>query len=146
MEVLQFSLDQHPSTSRLRLKSVLAVDRDRLWGRSVRDALEEGGYHVHWVQVADEARRRLRDRAYDLVLLSRSIGRLAVVSLMAELRLRQSPPPVLLVASVREGEHWQPWHFLPVVSILHRPYTVEDVADAAAALLGHPWRDEGDSA
>jgi len=109
--------------------------------RSVRLALEESGYYLNLVTDAQEGCRRALERAYDLVIISASIGQGALLGILESLSHRASPPAVIVLAGADELRMQKDYPGVPCLSILRRPCAIEDVVDAARALVGVPWLD-----
>src|SRR5439155_1330628 len=107
------------------------------WGPAIRMALEESGYYLYLVTDAQEGCRRSRERVFDLVVASASLGQAALQAILESLARRVSPPAVLVLAGADELGAPE----LPALAILRRPCAVEDVVDAVRALVGVPWTD-----
>jgi DNA-binding response OmpR family regulator len=123
------------------MRKVLVIDRDRFWGPAIRSALEEMGYYLNLVADPQEGCRRSMERAYDLVIVSASVGQAALQALLETLSHRASPPAAI-VLTVGDGTPLKKaWAGLPGLSVLRRPFAIEDVVDAARALVGVPWSD-----
>ena len=129
--------DPRSPTRVLRLRKVLVIDRDPFWGPAIRTALEDCGYYLNLVTDAQEGGRRSKERVYDLVVVSTCLGQPALRAILEALSRRVKPPAALLLAG--DGELGVPE--LPALTILRRPCAVEDVVDAARALVGVPWTD-----
>ena len=129
--------DPRSPTRVLRLRKVLVIDRDAFWGPAIRTALEDCGYYLNLVSDAQEGCRRSKERVYDLVVLSASLGQAALRAILEALSRRASPPAAIILAGADELGVPE----LPALAILRRPCAVEDVVDAARALIGVPWTD-----
>ena len=125
----------------VRLRKVLIVDRDEFWGPAIRLALEESGYYLNLVADPREGCRRALERAYDLVILSASLGQEPLQGILDMLARRTSPPCVIVLAGADELRMQKDLKGVPCLSILRRPCAIEDVVDAARALVGVPWSD-----
>jgi len=132
--------DPRSPTRVVRLRKVLVIDGDAFWGPAIRMALEESGYYLNRVTDAQEGCRRSRERVYDLVVASTSLGQAALQAILETLARRVSPPAVLVLAEADDLRVQDPPE-LPALAILRRPCAVEDVVDAARALVGVPWTD-----
>jgi DNA-binding response OmpR family regulator len=135
------SLGAKPPTRAGILRKILIVDRDEYWGPAMSLALEEIGYYLNRVKDAGEGRRRAFERVYDLVVLSDSLGEPAIASILEALDRHARPPSVIVVAGAGEMKGRERYAEVPSLSILRRPCRVEDVVDAARALIGAPWSD-----
>jgi len=135
------SLEDRPSTRHVRVKKILIVDRDEYWGPAMRLALQECGYYLNLVRDSVEGRRRAFERLYDLVVLSASMGEVTVRTILGELGRHGTPPPVIVVAGAEEIKDRAALQAVPCVSMVRRPCPVEEVVDAARALIGEPWED-----
>jgi DNA-binding response OmpR family regulator len=128
-----------PPSRGVRLRKVLVVDRDAFWGPAIHHALEESGYYLNSVADAQEGQRRSMERAYDLVIVSESIGQAALQGILETLSRRARPAAAIVLT----GEHLVPlvkgWAGVPRLRVLRRPFAIEDVVDAARALVGVPW-------
>ena len=132
---------QRSPTRCVRLRKVLVIDRDEFWGPAITTALEETGYYLNQVADAREGCRRAMERAYDLVIVSASMGQGALLGILESLSHRISPPCVIVLAGADELRMEKDQLGVPCLSILRPPCAVEDVVDAARALVGVPWSD-----
>ena len=133
--------DHRPPTRCVRLRKVLVIDRDAFWGPAISLALEETGYYLNLVTDAREGCRRALERAYELVIVSASVGRGALLGILESLSRRISPPCIIVLAGNEEFRPEQDHPSVPCLSVLRQPCAVEDVVDAARALVGVPWSD-----
>jgi DNA-binding response OmpR family regulator len=133
--------DHRPPTRFARLRKILVVDRDEFWGPSIRLALEEAGYYLNLVAEPREGCRRVLERAYDLVIVSASVGQGALQAILELVARRVTPPSVIVLAGADELRMQKDYPGVPVLSLLRRPCAVEDVVDAVRALVGVPWTD-----
>lgn len=132
---------QRPPTRFARLRKILVVDRDEFWGPSIRLALEDTGYYLNLVAEPREGCRRVLERAYDLVIVSASVGQGALRAILELVARRVSPPGVIVLAGADELRIPKDPPGIPALSVLRRPCAVEDVVDAVRALIGAPWTD-----
>ena len=128
-----------PPSRCVRLRKVLVIDRDAFWGPAIHDALEESGYYLNLTADAEEGRRRSMERAYDLVIVSESIGQVALQGILETLSRRARPPAAIVMAGEPSIPLRKGGVGVPCLSVLRRPFTIEDVVDAARALVGVPW-------
>ena len=128
-----------PSTRRVRLKKVLVVDPDPAQGQAVARILDEAGYYLNQVTQAAEGRRRAFERAYDLVVLSASLGEGVVRIIVDELGARPSPPPVLVLAGADGLKSRGEMDGVTCLMVLRSPFAPEEAAEAARTLVGPPW-------
>ncbi|HZE98491.1 MAG TPA: hypothetical protein VE981_15775 [Planctomycetota bacterium] len=133
--------EKGPPSGFTRLRKILVVDRDQFWGPAIRLALEEAGYYPNLVAEPREGCRRVLERAYDLVIVSASLGQGALQAILELVARRVTPPSVIVLAGVDELRMQKDFQGVPCLSILRRPCAVEDVVDAARALVGAPWTD-----
>jgi len=133
--------DPRSPTRVVRLRKVLVIDGDAFWGPAIRMALEESGYYLNLVTDVQEGCRRSRERVYDLVVVSVSLGQAALAAILETLARRVSPPAAIVLAGADELRLRADPANLPALAILRRPCAVEDVVDAARALVGVPWTD-----
>lgn len=133
--------DSRTPTRIVRLRKVLVVDKDPFWGPAIRLALEETGYYLNLVTDAQEGGRRVTERAYDLVIVSASLGQAALRAILDTMAKRVQPPSVIVLAGVDELRMEKDCQGVPCLSVLRRPCAIEDVVDAARALVGVPWSD-----
>ncbi|HLY11450.1 MAG TPA: hypothetical protein VKW04_19255 [Planctomycetota bacterium] len=133
--------EYRPPTRFARLRKILIVDRDAFWGPSIRLALEEAGYYLNLVADPREGCRRVLERAYDMVIVSASVGQGALQAILELLARRVTPPSVIVLAGSDELRMQKDSPGVPVLSILRRPCAVEDVVDAVRTLVGAPWTD-----
>jgi len=143
--------ESHDSDSRtptrcVRLLKVLVVDKDTVYGPAIRLALEEAGYYLNLVTDVHEGCRRVQERAYDLVIVSTSVGTAAVEGILDILSQRVSPPGLIVLADPGELRTGGDGHGVPCLSILRRPCAIDEVIDTARALVGVPWSDHREGA
>lgn len=81
---------------------VLLVEDDPILGEGLCHALQQSGYVVDWTRNGSEADKWLSDNAYDLALLDLGLPGLDGADVLARLRKRKQPIPVL-VLSAREA-------------------------------------------
>ena len=125
-----------PGTSEAdpRGKSVLIVDRDFREGAQMRNSLEACGYDVSvWFDSGD-ARDRLRQRHYDVVVITTNLDK-GMDSIIEDLRPKKVPPKVILIADEDEGDAASRC-FLRTVVVVNRPFKVGEVADIVEHLIG----------
>jgi len=146
MAAASYDSDSRTPTRCVRLLKVLVVDRDATEGLAIRLALEEAGYYLNIVTDVHEGCRRVQERMYDLVIVSATVGRSAVLGILETLTCRVSPPAVIVLAGSDEAGMEQVGEGVPCLSILRRPCAIVDVVDAARALVGVPWSDHGEGA
>jgi len=136
-----YDSDSRPPTRCVRLRKVLVIDRDAFWGPAIQAALEETGYYLNLVADAREGCRRAMERAYDLVIVSASLGQGALVGIVESLARRINPPCVILLLGTDEPRMEKDQLGVSCLSILRSPFAVEDVVDTARTLVGVPWSD-----
>src|SRR3982751_4304324 len=85
-----------------RIRKILVLDRDPFWGPAIRLALEETGYYLNLVTDPREGCRRGLERAYDLVVVSASVGLGPLLSILEALAKRANPPGVIVLAGADE--------------------------------------------
>jgi DNA-binding NtrC family response regulator len=133
--------EPRPATRVARLRKVLVVDPDPYWGPALRLALEEAGYYPNQVGDAVQGACRAVERAYDLVVVSASIGEAPLQAFLAGLAKRNPLPKVLVIAGPEELSFQKDFHGVPCLSLLRRPCVADEVVDAARILVGLPWSD-----
>ena len=138
--------DPRPPTRCVRLHKVLVIDRDAFTGPEIRRALEEAGYYLNLVADAREGCRRALERAYDLVIVSSSMGPRILPGIVEAISRRISPPCILILAGAEDLRMEKEQLDVPCLSILRFPCAIEEVVDAARALVGVPWSDHGKGA
>lgn len=135
------TIDPRPPTRHYRIKKVLVVDRDAVWASQMRDALQECGYYLNQITDVREARRRVFERVYDLVVLSTSLGRSHLEEIFREMGKHADPPQVLLLAAPGDACTYEDPSLVPSVTLLRYPVDLDDVIYVSKALLGSPWED-----
>jgi DNA-binding response OmpR family regulator len=141
MTAASYDPGSRPPTRCVRLLKVLVLDRDTTAGPAIRLALEEAGYYLNCVSDVHEGCRRVQERAYDLVILSDSVGLPAVQGILDTLARRVSPPGVIVLAGPDGLRMDNDSQSVPCLSILRRPCSIQDVVDTARAMVGVPWSD-----
>lgn len=133
--------EARPSTRFARIRKVLVIDQDQHAGSAIRVALEETGYYLNHVAEAREGCRRVMERAYDLIVVSASVGQGALQAILELVARRVTPPPVIVLAGPDDLKLQKEVQGVPCLSVLHRPCAVGDVVEAVRALVGAPWTD-----
>ena len=133
--------DPNSSSRYGRIRKILVLDGDPFWGPAIRAALEETGYYLNLVAEPREGCRRVLERAYDLVIVSASVGPGALQAILELVARRVTPPGVILLAGEDELRMPKEVPGVPRLSILRRPCPVESVVDATRTLVGAPWTD-----
>jgi DNA-binding response OmpR family regulator len=133
--------DPNASSRYGRIRKILVLDRDAFWGPAIRVALEETGYYLNLVADPREGCRRVLERAYDLVIVSASVGQGAIQAVLELVARRVTPPGVIVLAGADELRIVKDYPGVPSITVLRRPCAVEDVVDAARAIVGAPWTD-----
>ena len=121
MSAESYDFDPRPPTRCVRLRKVLVIDRDAFWGPAISLALEETGYYLNLVADAQEGCRRALERAYDLVVVSASMGQGALLGILESLSRRISPPCVIVLAGADELRMQKDQLGVPCLSILGGP-------------------------
>jgi len=130
----QTQIQPAPADADAHGKSVLIVDRDFREGGMIRNSLEACGYDVSvWFEVTD-ARDRLRQRHYDVVVITTNLDK-GMDSIIEDLRPKKVPPKVILIADEDEGDAASRC-FLRTVVVVNRPFKVGEVADIVEHLIG----------
>jgi two-component system response regulator QseB len=78
---------------------LLLVEDDRMLGASVQRGLKLEGHAVDWVQDGSEAEAALAGEPYDLVLLDLGLPGRGGLEVLADLRRRHLPVPVLILTA-----------------------------------------------
>jgi len=78
---------------------LLLVEDDRMLGASVQRGLKLEGHAVDWVQDGSEAEAALAGEPYDLVLLDLGLPGRGGMEVLADLRRRHQPVPVLILTA-----------------------------------------------
>ena len=78
---------------------LLLVEDDPMIGKSIHQALRQDGYPVDWVRDGQSAEAALGQAPYDLVLLDLGLPRKGGLEVLAELRRRRNPIPVLVLTA-----------------------------------------------
>ncbi|MBS1190517.1 MAG: two component transcriptional regulator, winged helix family [Rhodocyclaceae bacterium] len=78
---------------------LLLVEDDPMIGTSVQNGLRQEGYSVDWVRDGTAAELAMANGVYELVLLDLGLPRKAGLDVLAGLRRRQNPVPVLVITA-----------------------------------------------
>lgn len=78
---------------------VLLVEDDELLGSAVQAGLEQSGYTVDWLRNGGEAASALRDDEPDLMVLDLGLPEKDGLTVLRELRTRDSSVPVLILTA-----------------------------------------------
>ena len=133
--------DPNSSSRYGRIRKILILDRDPFSGPAIRAPLKDMGYYLDLVADPREGCRRVLERAYDLVIVSASVGPGALQAILELAARRVTPPGVIVLAGADEFQGQKDHPGVPCLSVLRRPCAVGDVVEAARALVGAPWTD-----
>jgi two-component system, OmpR family, response regulator QseB len=78
---------------------LLLVEDDTMLGRGMRQGLADAGFTVDWVTDGRAAELALTNGVYDLALLDLGLPAKDGMALLADLRARRDPLPVLIVTA-----------------------------------------------
>ncbi len=78
---------------------LLLAEDDAMVGAALRKGLQQEGHSVDWVRDGEAADRALRDGAYDLLVLDLGLPRRDGLQVLAELRQRDTPLPVIITTA-----------------------------------------------
>lgn len=78
---------------------ILLVEDDPMIGKSVQQGLRQGGYSVDWARDGQAAILALGAETYDLVLLDLGLPRKSGLEVLADLRRKKNPIPVLILTA-----------------------------------------------
>ncbi len=81
---------------------VLLVEDDPMIGEAIRDALKDASYAADWVKDGKTALTTLSDQHYDLVLLDLGLPGKDGLDVLATIRRRDNPVPLLIITA-RDG-------------------------------------------
>ena len=128
---------------------LLLVEDDAMIGRSLQQGLRQDGYAVDWVRDGQAARLSLQDEVYALVLLDLNLPRLSGRQLLAELRQRRNPIPVLIITAHDSIADRVEGLDAGADDYLIKPFSFEELAARIRALLrrhggaAEPWLTQG---
>jgi DNA-binding NtrC family response regulator len=128
-------------TRQVRFKEILIVDQDEAWALVMRDAVAGGGFTVALAPTIEEAVRKVRQKAPDLVLLSCLLDVDTAQALLREIDALKAPPPVILVGLRYGDAQWDAWKERRYVSFVKQPFRSKQLLDMALALLGTTWEE-----
>src|SRR5688500_662905 len=117
--------EQHGSeedTRQVRFKEILIVDQDEAWALVMRDAVAGGGFTVALAPTIEEAVRKVRQKAPDLVLLSCLLDVDTAQALLREIDALKVPPPVILVGLRYGDTQWDAWKERRYVSFMKQQF------------------------
>jgi two-component system response regulator QseB len=120
---------------------LLLVEDDAMIGRSLQQGLKQDGYAVDWVRDGQSARLSLQSPealAYALVLLDLGLPRLSGRELLAELRQRRNPIPVLIITAHDSVADKVGGLDAGADDYLVKPFSFEELSARIRALLRRP--------
>lgn len=77
---------------------ILLVEDEPAVGRSIRDSLEDEGYHVEWCQSAESALLNLEQKDYDLLLTDVWLPKMDGLKLIEEVSRKEQHPPMIIMS------------------------------------------------
>ncbi len=121
---------------------LLLVEDDPMIGKSVREGLRQDGYTVDLVRDGISAALALGNEVYDLVLLDLGLPRKSGMEVLADLRRRKNPIPVLILTARDTVADRIAGLDAGADDYLVKPFNLDELAARVRALLrrqsGHP--------
>jgi two-component system response regulator QseB len=117
---------------------LLLVEDDAMIGKSLQQGLRQDGYAVDWVRDGQAARLSLQHEGYALVLLDLGLPRLSGRELLAELRQRRNPIPVLIITARDAVADRVDGLDAGADDYLVKPFSFEELVARIRALLRRP--------
>jgi two-component system response regulator QseB len=114
---------------------LLLVEDDSMIGESVRKGLQQDGFAVDWVQDGRAAEVALETIAYDTLLLDLGLPRKAGLDVLAALRRRGNPIPVLILTARDAVADRVKGLDAGADDYLVKPFDLEELAARIRALL-----------
>ena len=114
---------------------LLLVEDDQMIGESVRTGLQQDGFAVDWVQDGRAAELALETNSYDTLLLDLGLPRKAGLEVLASLRRRGDPIPVLILTARDAIADRVKGLDAGADDYLVKPFDLEELAARVRALL-----------
>jgi CheY-like chemotaxis protein len=133
-------VEQLSSTEARRRACILVVDDEPIVAGAIADILGLEGYEVELAKNGREALERIAARSYDLILCDLQMPELDGAGLYRELE-RQQPSLLQRLAFVSgstEVPEYASFCQRTAVTLLGKPFTLEDLLRLVQRLLGEP--------
>lgn len=114
---------------------LLLVEDDAMIGESVKQGLQQDGFALDWVQDGRAAELALEANAYDTLLLDLGLPRKAGLEVLASLRRRGDPIPVLVLTARDAVADRVKGLDTGADDYLVKPFDLEELAARVRALL-----------
>lgn len=114
---------------------LLLVEDDPMIGESVRKGMQQDGFAVDWVQDGRAAELALETNAYDTLLLDLGLPRKDGLEVLASLRRRGNPIPVLILTARDAVADRVKGLDAGADDYLVKPFDLEELAARIRALL-----------
>ena len=113
-----------------KVRSVLVVDPDPMWGPAAARVLQSEGWSCFLERKPNDALFRLHQRIYDAFVLSAKIGNELVDSFMRDIRTRYFRTRVVLILPMNAPSRGETWRFFRGLVVLRRPCSLQKVFNA----------------
>jgi CheY-like chemotaxis protein len=118
------------------MSSILITDDDKSSRDSIQRVLEREGYQVQSAEGVDVALNALCQGHFDLIVCDYRMPGKTGADLLAELRLRQSPVPVLMISACADREAEETFLRLGAFGVLKKPIRRRDLLEQTARICG----------
>ena len=113
-----------------KVRSVLVVDPDPMWGPAAARVLQTQGWSCFLERKPRDATYRLHRRSYDAFVISAKIGNSVVDSLIRDIRTRYFRTRVVLILPDIKATLSETWRFFRGLVVLQRPCSLEKIFNA----------------
>lgn len=117
---------------------VLLVEDDRIIGEGVKSALDREGYHVDWILDGAEALDAIHRSEFGLVILDLSLPSVDGLDILATIRKKQNPVPVLILTARDKVDDKVRGLDIGADDYLVKPFELAELKARARALSRRP--------
>ncbi|MFW6052276.1 MAG: response regulator [Desulfosalsimonas sp.] len=112
-------------------EKILVIDDEPYISKNVKKILAKEGYEVEQATTKEEALEQIKEKSYNLVLLDLKIPGVKGMELLKEVRENQPEARVIIITGYASIESAKESARLGVFDYLHKPFTPEEIRNAA---------------
>ncbi len=116
--------------------SILVADDEKTCRDSIQKVLEREGHTVQTAASVDSALEALNQRHFDLIVCDYRMPGKTGIDLLAELRRRNSPVPVLMISAYADAIVEAAFRELGGLDLLKKPIRRQELVARAAQAVG----------
>lgn len=116
-------------------ENVLVIDDEAYIAKNIKKILSKKGYEVEQAVTREQALEKIGTKSYDLVLLDLKIPGVKGLEMLKEVRQSQPEAKVIIITGYASIESAKESARMGIVDYLHKPFTPDEIRNAAETAL-----------